>query len=208
MKLLEDGERERANQTWIMTNWVEPWDTTMTRTSWQKFMERDMLTSLISKDWLRQHNLHQLILLHTKQHINRQEICSVCILPLQWQDIIITMHRPKSIFQPLFMEQQEFLLHLLVQEVLFFLPHLHTGRLQLLLLPICIIILHLQLQLDIIITIIMELSLIITPVISLLTLALIHIILDNCWLSNISQVLVSLIPTLFPFPSSVSKEYG
>ena len=46
MKQLVAGERESPSPTWIMTKCPVPWGITMTRTSWPRFMERDMPTSL------------------------------------------------------------------------------------------------------------------------------------------------------------------
>lgn len=177
MKLPEDGEKERANRTWIMTNWVEPFVTTMTRTSWPRFMESVMPTSLTFKDWLKP--LNQLLRIQgcTSLPISLPT-SSPCIRATWWpicqaSTPTIIRQQPRSISLLSFMERQALLL-LQGQTVCSRLPLPRTGRLQLLLLPICTATL-LQQQQDII----TDLCLIITLVMSLLTSHPILIMLDS-----------------------------
>lgn len=49
MKLPEDGEKEKANQIWIMINWVELFGIITTKILWLKFMVKDTHTNLTSR---------------------------------------------------------------------------------------------------------------------------------------------------------------
>lgn len=99
-KLPENGDVVKTNQTWTMTNSVEPWDITTTKWYCTKFKEKDTLINSISKSWCRTwetflpslqkrmfcHIVPQTapgrLLLSLAAHRSMDNVCTVILLPV------------------------------------------------------------------------------------------------------------------------------
>lgn len=99
-KLPENGDVVKTNQTWTMTNSVEPWDITTTKWYCTRFKEKDTLINSISKSWCRTwetflpglqrrmfyHIVPQTapgrLLLSLAAHRSMDNVCTVILLPV------------------------------------------------------------------------------------------------------------------------------
>lgn len=99
-KLPENGDVVKTNQTWTMTNSVEPWDITTTKWYCTRFKGKDTLINSISKSWCRTwetflpglqrrmfyHIVPQTapgrLLLSLAVHRSMDNVCTVILLPV------------------------------------------------------------------------------------------------------------------------------